>query len=102
MRNYHGGNFCYSSLFSIFLLYDLNLAMRIKRMRTERKTHNETQKRYHIQHIIHEKMYYVSQFRFAKSRVINRKQSKFVLSQSKFVLSKSKVLLSQSKFRLSV
>ena len=23
MRNYHGGNFCYSSLLSIFLVYDL-------------------------------------------------------------------------------
>ena len=44
MGNYHGGNFYHSSLFSIFLLYVLNLAMGIKIMRTGRKAHNKTKK----------------------------------------------------------
>ena len=36
---YHSENLCYSSLFSILFVYDINLAVRIKRMRTRRKTH---------------------------------------------------------------
>ena len=77
-------------------MYDLNLAMRIKRMR-RRKTHNRAKKTYHIQHIIHEK---ISQFQFAESFAI-KSQSKFVLTQSKFGLSLRTFVLSQSKFVLS-
>ena len=47
-------------------MYDLNLAIRIKRMR-RRKTHNKAKKTYLIQYIIHEK---ISQFQLAESFAI--------------------------------
>ena len=71
-------------------MYDLNLAMRIKRTRIKRKTQNKTKKSYYIQHIIHEK---ITQFGFAGSRTINLKQSKFGPSQSKFGISQSEFVL---------
>ena len=80
-------------------MYDLNLAMRIKRTKIKRKTHNKSKKNITFTILYMKK--WPNSDSLEAGRSIRDRQSKYGISQSKYGLSHSKFGLSESKFGLS-